>query len=709
MTRMDPDQRLDSVFHQGLESWLIRAAFSGLICAIRGSASGSITAPRSESQPSVFEYDPPMHAPPTDDSLSLLRALAQRYPTAESAITEIAALEASLSLPAGIVHVISDIHGEDAKLRHVINNASGALRRLVDETLRDRLSGEERSRFLAVLYYPREAIAAFAAEIVASGERIEWCHQTLSLQFEIVRALRATFRRDQFERLLPHHFRELFVELGSAQRPGYIRLMLESLSRHDRDWAAVRAGARLIRNLSCAELLVAGDLGDRGERMDRVIETLMRQPRVNLLWGNHDMIWLGAHLGHEACLLTVLRFSARYRKAAQLEEGYGILTTPLEKLVRECYADDPAERFIPKGTGIREEIVVARMQKALAVMQFKAEGRMIERHPEWELDHRRLLHRIAFEGGAPNHRAVSVEIGGTRYAMLDQRLPTVDPRDPYRFSPEEEACLARIRESFIKSQHLRSHMEWIVRRGGMWTRRDEVLVFHGCVPVEADGTPQSLKVDGRLVAGRDLMDALGLVVRRAMRKRWFGAGDDADWLWYLWGGPKSPLFGKDKLATFETYFIAEKEAHKEHKNPYFELIHDASFVKKIGRLFGSGDDVLIVNGHVPVKVEKGERPVKRGGNAVTIDGAFSQAYGDRGYTLVLRPEGIDLAEHAPFHGVEAAIRAGADIVPTVTPIRRYDKARTVGDTDEGRRIRREIEDLEALIRAYREGTVVEAK
>jgi len=650
---------------------------------------------------------------PDDDALALLRALAQRYPTAESAVTEIAALEASLSLPAGIVHVISDIHGEDAKLRHIINNASGALRQLVDKVLADRLDPAERSRFLAVLYYPREAIAAFAADLIASGQRLEWCCRTLTLQFEIVRALRRTFRRDRFESLLPPHFRELFVELGSAGRPDYIRLMVESLSRHDRDWAAVRAGARLIRNLSCAELLVAGDLGDRGERIDRVIETLMRQPRVNLLWGNHDMIWLGAHLGHEACLLTVLRFSARYRKAAQLEEGYGILTTPLEKLVRECYADDPAACFIPKGRGIREEIVVARMQKALAIMQFKAEGRMIERHPEWALGHRRLLERVKFEGPFPNHRAVSVEIdgpGGSKsHDMLDQRLPTVDPADPNRYSPQEEACLARIRESFVNSGLLRAHMEWVVRRGGMWTRRDEALIFHGCVPVEKDGTPQSLVVDGREVAGRDLMDALGSVVRRAVRKRWFGLDADADWLWYLWGGPRSPLFGKDKMATFENYFIADEEARKERKNPYFDLIHSPEFVKHVGTLFGCGGEVLIVNGHVPVKIEKGELPVKRGGNAVTIDGAFSQAYGDRGYTLVLRPEGIDLAEHAPFHGVEASIRAGADIVPKVTTIRRHERARTVADTDEGRRIRREIADLEGLISAYREGVVVEAR
>lgn len=642
-----------------------------------------------------------------DEHLSLLRALSQRFPTRHAVTAEISGLEAKLSLPAGVVHVISDVHGEDAKLRHVISNASGALRQLVEETLRDRLSPEEKRRFLAVLYYPREAIRAFAAEIVASGKRQEWLYQTLTLQFEIVRALRRTYRRDHFERLLVPHFRELFLELGSARRPEFIREMIAALSRHDRDWAAVRTASRLIRNLACEELLVAGDLGDRGPRIDRVIDTLMSQPNVRLLWGNHDMLWIGAHLGHDPCLLTTLRFSARYRRAAQLEEGYGILTTPLEKLVRDVYADDPAERFIAKGEGIREPLVVARMQKALAVMQFKAEGRMIDRHPEWDMGHRRLLHKIRFDKGPGGYEATAVEIDGKSYPMLDPNLPTIDPADPYRYSPEEESCLARIKESFVNSQRLREHMEWVVARGGMWSKHDEVLIFHGCVAVDALGEPLPLKVDGRDLAGRELMDALGSIVRRAMRKRWYGLDRDADWLWYLWGGPRSPLFGKDKLATFETYFIADKDAHKEHKNPYFDLIHDAQFVKAIGRLFGAGDDVLIVNGHVPVKVEKGEQPVKRGGNAITIDGAFSEAYGDRGYTLVLRPDGIELAEHAPFQGVDAAIRSGADIVPKITTIRKHPAPRLVRDTDQGRRILAEIQDLEALANAYIEGFVAE--
>ncbi len=677
---------------------------------------------------------PPPATPTGPAAPALLAALSRQYPTAESAAAEIAGLTASLDLPMGVVHVISDIHGEDQKLRHVIHNASGALRPLVESVLHDRLSAAERQQFLAILYYPRSSLVRLAPQIAARGPdaRTQWVYATLELQCEIIRALRKTYRRSHVERLTPPEFRELFVEMLSGQRPEFPRAMLAALGRHDRDWDAIIAASRLIRALSCAELIVAGDLGDRGPRIDRVIDLLMIQPNCTLLWGNHDAIWMGSVLGHDPCILSVLRFSARYRRAAQLEEGYGILTTPLERLVRECYADDPAERFIPKGDGWRDPLMVARMQKAIAIMQFKAEGRMIARHPEWNLDHRRLLHRI-------DHRAGTVTIAGPgsgrgaerTFPMLDTRLPTIDPANPYEYAPEERVCMDRLRASFTSSVRLREHMDWLVQRGQMWVRRDDVLIFHACVPVDERGRPRSLTVDGRELSGRDLMDGLAAVTRRAFRvdrqlarqlpstgAAAVGSGvssggevgapgnnPDADWLHYLWGGPLSPLFGKDKLATFETYFIADKDAHKEHKDPYFELMHDPDFIRRIGRLFGCGDDVLIVNGHVPVKVEKGEQPVKRGGNAVTIDGAFSEAYGDRGYTLVLKPDRVELAEHDRFAGVDEVIDSGADIVPKVQTIRTYPKARLIRDTMRGGEIERTISDLTALVGAYEDGSI----
>jgi len=369
--------------------------------------------------------------------------------------------------------------------------------------------------------------------------------------------------------------------------------------------------------------------------------------------------------------------------------------------------------------------MVARMQKAIAIMQFKAEGRMIARHPEWSLDHRRLLHRIDSAAGTVT---IDGAKGAEAFPLLDTRLPTIDPADPYAYSPEEKLCMDRLRKSFTSSPRLREQMDWLVRRGQMWTRRDDVLIFHACVPVDACGTPQALLVDGQELSGRELMDGLAAIVRRAFRadrrishhvidpdeiddspsSREVGSpanNPDADWLHYLWGGPRSPLFGKDKLSTFETYFIADKETHKEVKNPYFELMHDADFIRGIGRLFGCGDDVLVVNGHVPVKIEKGEHPVKRGGNAVTIDGAFSEAYGNRGYTLVLRPEAIELAEHNKFTGIDNVIDSGADIVPTVQTIKTYPVPRLNRGTARGQQIQAAIDNLTELASAYQEGFV----
>lgn len=640
------------------------------------------------------------------ERLSLLRAMSASYPDRFDATREIAGLSAMLELPSGVIHVISDVHGEDAKLRHVIHNASGALRPLVESVMKDKLTPQEREQFLAVLYYPREALQRFAPLIIATGQRTEWVHRILALQCDIIRELRRSYRRGYVTGLVSSEFRELLVEMLSQARSDYCKAMLAAFARYDRDFAALRAASRLIRSLACSELIVAGDMGDRGPRMDKVIDILMAQPHCSVLWGNHDAIWMGAALGEDACLLTVLRFSARYRRSAQLEEGYGILTTPLEKLVRTCYADDPVEQWKTKGSGWRDELTVARMQKAIAIMQFKAEGQLFARHPEWKLDHRRVLHGIDLANG-------TVTLGGVTHPLADKLLPTLNPKNPYAYSPEEAECMSRLRQSFISSHKLRTHMNWLVRKGGMWTRRDDVLIFHACVPVDDKGNPLTLAVDGREYSGRELMDALQSVTRRAFRRGPVAADNpnpDADWLYYLWGGPRSPLFGKDKLATFETHFLADKATHKEVKNAYFELMHDAEFVRKIGRLFGCGEEsggVLIVNGHVPVKVEKGELPVKKGGNAVTIDGAFSEAYGDRGYTLVIRPDRVDLAEHSKFDGVDAAVDKGSDIVPKVQTIKNYAKPRRVRDTQQGERIRRTIDDLDALVHAYQEGLVAE--
>jgi len=641
---------------------------------------------------------------PQPNDLTLLQTLASQYPTIDSALSEAAALRATLSLPKGVIHVVSDVHGEHKKLRHVINNASGSLRPLVESVFRDRLTDEGFRELLAVLYYPQELMQHLQPELSDPTSRRAWVLQTLRRQFEIVRELARGYRRQHVLALMPVGHREFFEELlnesfAHGEQP-YIDAMVDTLAAHGRDLSAVRAASRLVRNLSISEIIVAGDLGDRGPRLDMVIEYLRQQPSVSFTWGNHDASWMGACLGQEALIATVLRISLRYRRLSQLEEGYGLIVSPLEKLARTVYADDSAESFRVRGAGLRDDLLMARMHKAAAIMQFKLEGQTSRRHPDWGLDHRQLLHRISLAGG-------KVDIDGGTYSMRDTNLPTLDSQDVYALSPEERACMDRLRQSFVTSRRLWEHLSFIVRRGSMCLVRDHTLIFHGCVPVDAKGNFLSLNVDGAECAGGKLFAALESVVCRAFRKGAAAVGEDADWFWYLWSGPRSPLFGKDKMTTFESYFVEDKNTHEETKNPYFQFIHDTEFCRRVAAELGVERDALIVNGHVPVRVEKGEDPVKRGGNAVTIDGAFSEAYGDRGYTLILAPDRIALAEHHHFESIEGAITSGADIVPKVMTVRAYPQPRLIADTEEGGAMRLRIAALEQLITAYEEGVLHE--
>ncbi|HEY0083323.1 MAG TPA: fructose-bisphosphatase class III [Pyrinomonadaceae bacterium] len=635
---------------------------------------------------------------------TLLHALSQNYPTADAALAEAAALSAMLSLPKGVVHVVSDVHGEYKKLRHIINNASGGLRSLVAKLFDGQLDATEQQELLAVLYYPRELMEHLHDQMNDREARRAWVRRVLRRQFAVVRELARGCRRRQVNALMPPEYAELFEELhlepSAGRGQAYVDAMIDTLAAHNRDLPAVRAASRLVRNLSVSEIIVAGDLGDRGPRIDKVIDYLSEQPNVSFTWGNHDVLWMGACLGQEALIATVLRISLRYRRLSQLEEGYGLTITPLERLARTAYAGDPCERFQTKGTGLRDDLLMARMQKAIAVIQFKLEGQTIRRHPEWDMERRNLLHRIDAAGG-------TVEIDGRIHRLLDAHLPTLDASDPYALSADERACMDRLRQSFISSSRLWQQMSYLTRRGATWLRRDQALIFHGCVPVDERGEFLSLTVDGRECAGRELFDALDAVVRRAMNAGAETVGDESDWLWYLWTGARSPLFGKDRMSTFENYFVEDKEARTEHKNPYFKLIHEADFCRRVAADFGIAEDALIVNGHVPVKVEHGEAPLKQGGNAVTIDGAFSEAYGDRGYTLIIAPDGVALAEHHHFESISDAITAGADIVPTVSTIRAHERPRLVADTEEGESIRRRVGALERLIRAYERGELLE--
>jgi fructose-1,6-bisphosphatase-3 len=648
----------------------------------------------------LFSANDPSHFTPQE--ILALRALAQRFPTIDAAIAEIAHREAVLHLPKGTVHIVSDVHGEYKKLQHILNNASGSLRPLVEEVFDQRLTAEDKQRLLNTIYYPKQMFRYLGLEEADRETRTTFVRQTLRWQCEILTALTWRYSLKHIDRTFPPDYRTLFRELlweVHAGRPqNYIDTMLRTLTEQHKGLQVVRWFSRVIRNLSAFEVIVAGDLGDRGPRLDKVIDILTHQPRLAIVWGNHDMSWMGACLGHEALIATVLRISLRYRRLSQLEEGFGITMAPLEKLAREVYGNDPTLRFQSRGEGLREAAQMARMQKAMAVIQFKLEAQVIARHPEYQMRQRTLIDQIDLQRG-------SVTLEGREYPLADTYLPTLDPHHPSVLSPEEAACMDRLKRSFLESQALWEQMRFVAQRGASYLIRDGHLIFHGCLPVSNTGDFLPLLVDGTPRQGRALFEALNGVVHRAFREQ---RPDDLDMLWYLWTGPLSPMFGKDKMATFESYFIDSQATHKESKNPYFRLIHSPQFCQRVLAEFDvDPTSGLIVNGHVPVKVEQGERPLKDSGQAITIDGAFSEAYGDRGYTLILDHNGTRLAEHYHFESVTEALTQGADIIPRVEEVRRYDQARRVADTEQGTTIRGEIEMLKRLVEAYQASVIHE--
>ena len=631
-------------------------------------------------------------------ALTHLQILAKRYPNVPAVLAELANLEAVLTLPKPAVHVVSDVHGEYVKLRQVVNNASGSLRPLFEQLFRGRLTAAEIEQMLTLVYYPRETWGQLAAG-TAPDRRRELLHWVIENAAIVMRELARHYTLKYVERIVPDPFDDLFRELifadELAREPAFLDRLFAPFLRHERDSELVRMVARVIRNLAVGELVIAGDLGDRGPRLDKVIELIEEQPNISITWGNHDVNWMAACLGHPAAIATVVRMSLRYQRIAQLEDGYGISLEPVARLAREAYGDDPAEQFLVKGDAGTEAVSLARMQKAIAILQFKLEGQTFDRRPEWGLGHRALLRRIDPGTG-------TVDIDGARYPLRDTRFPTVDWRDPTKLTAGEARCLAELTQGFTDSRTLWQQMLFVVSRGQMSLRRDLCAIFHGCVPVDARGEPLAFTVDGEPRRGKALFDALEVVVQRAFRKGVEAVSElDRDLLFYLWTGPLSPCFGKDRMATFETYFLADPKTHEETKNPYFKLLADPGFCARILREFGVDETAgFIINGHVPVRLEAGETPIKKSGRAITIDGAFAAAYGDKGFSLVLDAQRIWLAQHHHFESAAAAVSRHADIVPTVSDVAVYERPRTVSDTETGDQIRAEIAVLEELVRAF---------
>ena len=660
----------------------------------------------------------PKNAIPLDSvtsDLRYLRLLARDFPTISSVTTEIINLEAILHLPKSTEHFLADLHGENEAFQHVLRNASGNIKRKVKELFGNTLREQEMRDLCTLIYYPEQKL-----ELVkqTDGNIADYYQTTLNQLITVCRTVSSKYTRSKVRKSLPEEFsyiiEELLHESGDDHNKfAYFNVIIKTIIATKRADQFIVAICYLIQRLAIDQLHILGDIFDRGPGAHLIMDTLCSYHNLDIEWGNHDILWMGAAAGNLACVASVLRLSLRYANTQTLEEGYGINMIPLATFAMETYADDPCRLFLPKfeetGEDFKEKTVrlIAQMHKAIAVIQLKLESQLYRAHPEWGMDDRRLLERVDWEKG-------TLRIGETDYELADKFFPTVNPAAPAELSPEEADLMERLRHSFLISDRLARHIDCLLLRGCMYAIYNSNLLFHASVPLNEDGSLREVNIGGKPVKGRSLMERVEQMVRTAFDD---GAPADeraasCDFFWYLWCGPDSPLFDKSKMTTFERYFIADKATHAEEKGWYYKLRDSEAVCDRILDEFGvTGDHRHIINGHVPVRAAKGESPIKAGGRLMVIDGGFAKAYHDTtgiaGYTLVYHSRGFQLVQHAPFTSTEEAIRNGTDIQSTTQIVEMTGQRMMVNDTDIGAELRVQIADLEKLLIAYRRGIIKE--
>ena len=647
-----------------------------------------------------------------DLELKYLRSLAHQYPTIASASTEIINLQAILCLPKGTEHFLTDIHGEYEQFNHVLKNGSGAVKRKIDEEFGNTLSSRDKKSLATLIYYPKEKLEI----VIQEEDNIEdWYKITLHRLVQITKRVASKYTRSKVRKALPPDFayviEELITEKAEIQdKEAYYNEIIHTIIRIDRAQEFIVALSHLIQRMVIDHLHIVGDIFDRGPGPHIIMDTLSRYHSVDIQWGNHDIVWMGAAAGHLACIANVIRLSARYGNLDTLEEGYGINLIPLATFAMETYKGVNCERFSIKYNtdyNTKDLSLDMKMHKAIAIIQFKLEGSLIMRRPEFQMEDRLLLDKIDYENK-------TVNIGGKSYTMRDVEFPTVDPQNPYALSPEEDQVMERLRQAFLKCEKLQKHVRFLFSRGGLYKIYNSNLLYHGCMPMDENGNFNTFTVDGEEYRGKALYDILDQYARKGYYSKYNPAEmqKGQDFLWYIWEWPNSPVFGKDKMATFERYFVEEKETHKETKNSYYQLLDREDVINKILMEFGldSGQS-HIVNGHVPVELKKGESPIKCGGKLLIIDGGFSKAYqgktGIAGYTLVANSHGMRLVAHEPFESAESAILHESDIFSDSVILETSNSRISVADTDGGAEIKETIHQLEVLLQAYRDGTIIE--
>lgn len=653
-----------------------------------------------------------------EKDLKYLQLLSHTFPTIADASTEIINLQAILNLPKGTEHFLADLHGEYKSFQHVLKNASGNIKRKVNEIFGNDLRESEIRELCTLIYYPKEKL-----ELVKASEPDleDWYHITIHQLVKVCRDVSSKYTRSKVRKSLPKDFSYIIQELlhertDDIDKAAYVNVIIETIISTGRADDFIIAISHVIQRLAIDLLHVLGDIYDRGPGAHIIMDVLTNYHNWDIQWGNHDILWMGACAGNDACICNVIRLSLRYANLVTLEEGYGINLIPLATFAMEHYGDDPCEEFMPKINGGSTDIddktkrLTALMHKAITIIQFKVEASMIKRHPEWDMQDRLLLECIDYDNATCN-------ISGKSYEMKSCCFPTVNPNAPYELTPDEIILMSKLHHSFTVNEKLHKHIRLLLSHGSLYTIINDNLLFHASVPLNEDGSLKEVELcKGHKYKGRELMNRTEHIIRNAFqndsdpREKEFSV----DYFLYLWCGRNSVLFDKSKMATFERYFLKDKSTYKEEKGNYFKLRNNEEECDAILDAFGvSGQNRHIINGHVPVHVVNGENPIKANGKLMVIDGGFSQAYheetGIAGYTLVYHSRGFQLVQHEPFTSTEDAILRGSDIKSTTQIVEMSSHRMLVADTDIGRDLKKQIAELEKLLYAYRHGFIKELR
>lgn len=643
-----------------------------------------------------------------------LHVLNRQYPNIEKVSEEIINLQAILNLPKGTELFLSDIHGEYGSFSHILNNGSGIIRSKIEYIFKKQITEQERRGLATLIYYPEEKLNIVKSQ---TQDLNEWYRITLYRLTEVAVEVSSKYTRSKVRKAMPKGFEYIIDELLHVQSAGpdkenYYKQIINSIIELDRADELIIAMSDLIKRMAIDHLHVVGDIFDRGSEAKKVLNTLMNFHSLDIEWGNHDILWMGAACGNEACIANVVRICSRYDNTDTLEDGYGINLRPLATFALETYMDDPCTNFIPKVFDYKrylksDEETIAKVHKAISIIQFKVEGSFIKKHPEYKMDDRLLLEHINYEKG-------TIEIDGKEYELNDKNFPTINPKDPYKLTEEEREIMHRLKDSFKNSESLQNHINFLYTKGSLYKCFNSNLLFHGCIPMEDNGDFSEIEVYGKKLSGKAYLDYIeGLVIKSYVEKDYYKKDRNArDLMWYLWCGAKSPLFGKDKVTTFERYFIDDKEVRKENKNPYYDLVQKEEICDKIFEEFGLDKETShIINGHIPVKEKDGESPIKANGKLLVIDGGFAKSYrqetGRAGYTLTYNSYGLILAANEPFDSKMRAIRDEQDIKYDIMVNTKATERKLVADTDMGKKIQQDVDGLKMLLEAYRSGKIKE--